>query len=194
MIRRPPRSTLFPYTTLFRSLEEAEHRQVEADAQPHHEAAPALVGHPGGREPAGVVDERRGGKQRDEAVVPGGVEVVAGDEQEPVLAAVGERTVQRVDGQEEPDKVQGIEDHGAGYSPCPRMNAARAWATISWPRGVRWTVCWKNRSGPGGAARSAGSASKSGSRSGASASAKRIVARSEEHTPPEPSTASFNRA
>src|SRR2546427_5200786 len=25
MIRRPPRSTLFPYTTLFRSLGEAEH-------------------------------------------------------------------------------------------------------------------------------------------------------------------------
>src|SRR5258708_31107556 len=67
MIRRPPRSTLFPYTTLFRSLEEAEHCQVEADAQPHHEAAPALVGHPAEREPAGVVDERRGGKQRDEA-------------------------------------------------------------------------------------------------------------------------------
>src|SRR2546426_5241344 len=26
MIRRPPRSTLFPYTTLFRSLEELQHR------------------------------------------------------------------------------------------------------------------------------------------------------------------------
>src|SRR2546430_16888073 len=26
MIRRPPRSTLFPYTTLFRSLEEQRHR------------------------------------------------------------------------------------------------------------------------------------------------------------------------
>src|SRR2546430_13598887 len=30
MIRRPPRSTLFPYTTLFRSLERGEHRGVEA--------------------------------------------------------------------------------------------------------------------------------------------------------------------
>src|SRR2546427_5163606 len=30
MIRRPPRSTLFPYTTLFRSLGE---RQLEADLQ-----------------------------------------------------------------------------------------------------------------------------------------------------------------
>src|SRR3989449_6314403 len=34
MIRRPPRSTLFPYTTLFRSLEGREHlvTQVEDDA------------------------------------------------------------------------------------------------------------------------------------------------------------------
>src|SRR2546421_10937201 len=29
MIRRPPRSTLFPYTTLFRSLEIAERKQAE---------------------------------------------------------------------------------------------------------------------------------------------------------------------
>src|SRR2546421_9563470 len=29
MIRRPPRSTLFPYTTLFRSIE-AEHLELEA--------------------------------------------------------------------------------------------------------------------------------------------------------------------
>src|SRR3712207_7902953 len=29
MIRRPPRSTLFPYTTLFRSLEEGVRHQVE---------------------------------------------------------------------------------------------------------------------------------------------------------------------
>src|SRR2546425_6494062 len=28
MIRRPPRSTLFPYTTLFRSFEHARHFQV----------------------------------------------------------------------------------------------------------------------------------------------------------------------
>src|SRR3712207_8544141 len=30
MIRRPPRSTLFPYTTLFRSRLEIDHRQVAA--------------------------------------------------------------------------------------------------------------------------------------------------------------------
>src|SRR2546425_8838746 len=29
MIRRPPRSTLFPYTTLFRSLDGVEHGPVE---------------------------------------------------------------------------------------------------------------------------------------------------------------------
>src|SRR3712207_7407420 len=31
MIRRPPRSTLFPYTTLFRSTIEAMYEQVKAD-------------------------------------------------------------------------------------------------------------------------------------------------------------------
>src|SRR3989441_2979653 len=34
MIRRPPRSTLFPYTTLFRSLVRAAFVAVPADADP----------------------------------------------------------------------------------------------------------------------------------------------------------------
>src|SRR2546422_8554717 len=33
MIRRPPRSTLFPYTTLFRSLEEGAHERLRVLAQ-----------------------------------------------------------------------------------------------------------------------------------------------------------------
>src|SRR3712207_8197670 len=44
MIRRPPRSTLFPYTTLFRSLTELEER-VEIEAPPGDrvpEAAPVF--------------------------------------------------------------------------------------------------------------------------------------------------------
>src|SRR3989442_11858992 len=41
MIRRPPRSTLFPYTTLFRSLSEVAPRWAEAIslAEPPHDAA-----------------------------------------------------------------------------------------------------------------------------------------------------------
>src|SRR2546422_8465117 len=45
MIRRPPRSTLFPYTTLFRSLSRAPARSRRRDRTSHH------VGHvqpPGG--------------------------------------------------------------------------------------------------------------------------------------------------
>src|SRR3989442_3044903 len=40
MIRRPPRSTLFPYTTLFRSLAAVEHGLYLLDrlAEAHHEA------------------------------------------------------------------------------------------------------------------------------------------------------------
>src|SRR3712207_7891190 len=51
MIRRPPRSTLFPYTTLFRSVERDHHRPVRREGrhqqgeQPlgHHEGLPAGV-------------------------------------------------------------------------------------------------------------------------------------------------------
>src|SRR5260221_8326858 len=32
MIRRPPRSTLFPYTTLFRSLDTGQHPQMGTEA------------------------------------------------------------------------------------------------------------------------------------------------------------------
>src|SRR3712207_8987824 len=34
MIRRPPRSTLFPYTTLFRSIESLDMRRVERRQRP----------------------------------------------------------------------------------------------------------------------------------------------------------------
>src|SRR5688572_32214842 len=40
MIRRPPRSTLFPYTTLFRSLVDADAGGEEA----RHEVVPAAAG------------------------------------------------------------------------------------------------------------------------------------------------------
>src|SRR3712207_7374711 len=39
MIRRPPRSTLFPYTTLFRSVEQ-ERVGVADDGSPHGDALP----------------------------------------------------------------------------------------------------------------------------------------------------------
>src|SRR3712207_8059295 len=53
MIRRPPRSTLFPYTTLFRSLlrvDEVQHEQQDAradevDRRSLHEAQAADVAH-----------------------------------------------------------------------------------------------------------------------------------------------------
>src|SRR2546429_4121825 len=47
MIRRPPRSTLFPYTTLFRSHEDRPHRlpQIAAAARPVH-----------------LLEDRRGGR------------------------------------------------------------------------------------------------------------------------------------
>src|SRR2546430_10454678 len=56
MIRRPPRSTLFPYTTLFRSLGEAKARAVCRDPHVAQQRAlerrahdPALAGDDHGR-------------------------------------------------------------------------------------------------------------------------------------------------
>src|SRR3712207_7853691 len=50
MIRRPPRSTLFPYTTLFRSLSHRA-RHVRDDEQAH----PPVLGVPGGEDVVDVV-------------------------------------------------------------------------------------------------------------------------------------------
>src|SRR2546429_6014686 len=44
MIRRPPRSTLFPYTTLFRSAGLAAHEQSATEALLQHPDAPAQGG------------------------------------------------------------------------------------------------------------------------------------------------------
>src|SRR3712207_7518335 len=53
MIRRPPRSTLFPYTTLFRSGREREERGAE------REPATPPCGGLGSRHPAAKIPRRR---------------------------------------------------------------------------------------------------------------------------------------
>src|SRR3712207_8767550 len=58
MIRRPPRSTLFPYTTLFRSLRQLSHRvhtdRLSARAPEVPETDPSLGRARHGRTAAGV--------------------------------------------------------------------------------------------------------------------------------------------
>src|SRR2546429_4447231 len=54
MIRRPPRSTLFPYTTLFRS------QRPHADAERHRESRALDRGHPWLRDPGGAGPRRHG--------------------------------------------------------------------------------------------------------------------------------------
>src|SRR5258708_15682483 len=56
MIRRPPRSTLFPYTTLFRSL---RNRDMLCDGKPD-----LIIAFPGGKGTAGMVDLARKAKDR----------------------------------------------------------------------------------------------------------------------------------
>src|SRR2546426_1336755 len=75
MIRRPPRSTLFPYTTLFRSRDDGR-ACGEADAallEPPHHAVDRLLAEPAAAAQDGAVD------RRDEVA---GVEVVEADDVE----------------------------------------------------------------------------------------------------------------
>src|SRR3712207_8866543 len=60
MIRRPPRSTLFPYTTLFRSRRDGRRR---GDLRP---AGRALLVDPRRPDPRGAADERRRLRGRSE--------------------------------------------------------------------------------------------------------------------------------
>src|SRR2546430_11165893 len=88
MIRRPPRSTLFPYTTLFRSLRDAI-QQLAALAR--RQLAPLLRVEAGARRPHGGVDlrlarlgnlgERLLGRRIGEAVGLGGAPPFVSDQQ-----------------------------------------------------------------------------------------------------------------
>src|SRR2546430_10122324 len=62
MIRRPPRSTLFPYTTLFRSPPGAEQRGHGGDAAVRED----LAGVASRRAPLGELGEETAGKEERE--------------------------------------------------------------------------------------------------------------------------------
>src|SRR3712207_7096157 len=72
MIRRPPRSTLFPYTTLFRSLLVDAHRRGEPDER-------LLRGGRGGGEHGGAGDDGDGGGQQAATRHPLAFGAAAGD-------------------------------------------------------------------------------------------------------------------
>src|SRR5258708_28303474 len=85
MIRRPPRSTLFPYTTLFRSARSAEHgvdrvadggvvRDPQRGAQHVHGVLPARRLRPldAGRRPATYVGQPSSGIDGPESAGPSG--------------------------------------------------------------------------------------------------------------------------
>src|SRR5258707_2896752 len=66
MIRRPPRSTLFPYTTLFRSRRVAERDRARGAAV--HDLVDALARRPEGLQPGGDESAARsaGGRRSEE--------------------------------------------------------------------------------------------------------------------------------
>src|SRR2546430_11945445 len=61
MIRRPPRSTLFPYTTLFRSLSQRAQRHVQRDWRSQRHGSHVARPHDGGNVhlPRGLRQRRR---------------------------------------------------------------------------------------------------------------------------------------
>src|SRR2546422_7548394 len=58
MIRRPPRSTLFPYTTLFRSVGGQSRQAEEYLPHPHHRPRPREVDGVGGEDGEGTLDRK----------------------------------------------------------------------------------------------------------------------------------------
>src|SRR3712207_7243126 len=63
MIRRPPRSTLFPYTTLFRSQQRAAHRLLAADVRRRRRLRRRLLPGLGRRAERITLRERRRGRR-----------------------------------------------------------------------------------------------------------------------------------
>src|SRR5438067_9057510 len=63
MIRRPPRSTLFPYTTLFRSISSPA-RSLDARIHADHAAAASVRRHSDGQ-PGGRATARRAGRSEE---------------------------------------------------------------------------------------------------------------------------------
>src|SRR5574340_94951 len=116
MIRRPPRSTLFPYTTLFRSVGEPLARAGLVGDQPAYQLLAQVhmaVDESGGDHAARAVDDARAGAQR-------GAHRGGGSDREDRAAVVeGHRAV----GEDAPRRVQ-REDQRTGQ--CGRHDSSSA--------------------------------------------------------------------
>src|SRR3989449_2488217 len=78
MIRRPPRSTLFPYTTLFRSLDRLTGVDADADGDPGSRLVPIRLGQrPVDRDR--TQDRAAGGRESDHEAVALGLDDLAAE-------------------------------------------------------------------------------------------------------------------
>src|SRR3712207_7740649 len=68
MIRRPPRSTLFPYTTLFRSAERQPERDLDEDEARHRAEQAQSLQHPDRRDDRRRDDQPGEHEEVDQAV------------------------------------------------------------------------------------------------------------------------------
>src|SRR5690242_20692423 len=135
MIRRPPRSTLFPYTTLFRSLAD----ETDALGAPRHRH----FVHPGHRLEVAVLDEQQGvGDRRPARSVDQGGAFQGDDALARRLAARG-REEERATGGESPAA------HGLGSCEVwscricqrsPRFSSTRLKGPLATTSSPRWSA------------------------------------------------------
>src|SRR5262245_9599372 len=128
-------------------LEAAEHPEVERQTGDERRAAPRrrmiAAEIPADKE----VDDRRADQQSEKPPVPRRVEVITRRDEHPVLRAIRQQPVERVDDQEERDEMERIENHQrvAATRPLDSRKSKSAPPTTSWPRGVKWMLRWKNK-------------------------------------------------
>src|SRR5437773_3907348 len=122
MIRRPPRSTLFPYTTLFRSRDVDGLGELEAEIQHIDRRVDEVEGVPPERleEPDQVLEEERDSDRRDERDQPGRVaqrtigDPLDGDGEQPARGHAGDQSEEQDErpgeAVEQPDALEAEEE------------------------------------------------------------------------------------
>src|SRR2546425_10552688 len=131
MIRRPPRSTLFPYTTLFRSVLEHCAVRVEGVALEHHGDPARPGGHVAVHALARDVDlaPRRALEARDHAQ-QGRLAAARGAEQDQELS-LADRQIHPVDRVQVTKLFSQISDIDACHHRYVPPRGLRAWAVVS---------------------------------------------------------------
>jgi hypothetical protein len=116
-------------------LEERQDAEVGGHAQQEIEPPAPRIGRRVDRQPGSEVDHRRQHDQRQESVVPTGIEDVARGQQQIDPPAPREAPVDRQDDDEEEPELVGVEEHEARFSAA--RGRSRSAAAIRTPTAIR---------------------------------------------------------